>query len=676
MNWAFCWTLLAAACSVTGEKSAENPLPRPELFSAATDSASLGRPLDFKGRFPACTQKTSNCFYALEFSGTFQDAGAGTTEQIAFRTSLVRVIDTETLRFLGFGPSCNPFSKDCNKIGKFQGQVTPIIFDATTGNENTGSTPLDYRLSVTPSVFVTEFTPKSFDCGEPVQTTIVDTPYRLCAKAVGSIPAMFRYVVTYPGNEGRFPSLQFEHAVGGKTLDCLGDAENFVTPEKQPDLPFIAMAIAVQIIEAGGKSYDNTFATTVHFPIEIYQDERTRQVELMEPKPATGCLTTDKLPANNTFTITQSEELSRSMTLSVSKNKSISSSTNTSISLSESTSFSTSDSTGVSEVVAFDGKTISTSLSSSEGTAPASVNIQRGVGKNDGEDKTYTAQDLQYSYYYLATQPDGSVKEVYDCGDELEDAAGAKYALARHDNKTVCTASNTGVNKGESEVTSNTDQITYVGAVNGPNATSVPVQVLRNGEVVTEYFQVGDLVSSGSGWSSTNSSPQSLSASGLNIPPISALNLMSRPDIQGVATSANASKNASTVFSRSFDRGRTEVRGGSQDTSESSGSSYSIAQTVSTGKSVTRSFNQTCLPGNCCVVYRQAVKNRTRAALVNYNLCGVPKLVGRLSYDDWDWNYGLAQDKVDPSGQFPPPEGMPKKQCLEDPCGEWRPTTR
>lgn len=638
--------------------------PPPQLTSFTPARGSVGSTVAFQGELPVC-EPNHVCTFGLEFTGTFTSA-SGETEQVNFKTGSVRQSDGSTLVWGSLGPQCNPFSKNCTAIGKFHGTVTPILTDLVANLSSAGR-PMDMTYEISPSLFVEKFTPKPFDCGRPVQALIVSTPYRLCVKAVGITPAQVAYTVSFPGNEARMPSFQVVHNTNGRTTDCLGDSEVFETPGKQPDLAAFPMAITVQARDASGASTTNAFASTVHFPVELHQDGAQYQVEYQEPRAVTGCFTGGPVvPGQAQFTISYSESRTRSMTLTVSNNWSRSSSVDNGRVLSWSESSSTSDQDSFNESFNIAGRTVTVANSDATSTTPATISINEQTSTGGG-----TSAGGQLGVKNSSWVQVDPITRNFTAGCPVEippeGTAGYQDAVNRA-RELNCYQAGPGafsMTSGKSDTTGSTSAFAINGAVNGPGGYWTTTQG-------GQQLSVGDVVATSNSSSTQAATPESIAAetaARLRQLPINGMLLATSTDILGISNTASIARNTQSVFSKTFSTGETSSYGSSSSTGDSGGTSESLAEQVSTSYSDTQQFSQTCLPGNYCVMYRQAVKNRTRAALVSYNMCGVATMIGKMAYDDWLFNYAIAQG---PScAPFPKPT-LPAAQCLEPPCNEFK----
>jgi len=88
---------------------------------------------------------------------------------------------------------------------------------------------------------------------------------------------------------------------------------------------------------------------------------------------------------------------------------------------------------------------------------------------------------------------------------------------------------------------------------------------------------------------------------------------------------------------------------------------------VSSSESIARGFGGTVIAQRFGVFYRQAMRLVRRGALVTYNQCGAPEMVGEVDFVDWTWAADLAQ-----AGECPPlpPSNLPQAECFIEPCSE------
>lgn len=87
--------------------------------------------------------------------------------------------------------------------------------------------------------------------------------------------------------------------------------------------------------------------------------------------------------------------------------------------------------------------------------------------------------------------------------------------------------------------------------------------------------------------------------------------------------------------------------------------------TISSEHSTIVSFKGTILPGQFGVFYRQATRLVLPGAVVAYNLCGAPEVVGETYLTDYAWSVDLAQGTECPPF---PESSLPEPECFISPC--------
>jgi hypothetical protein len=87
--------------------------------------------------------------------------------------------------------------------------------------------------------------------------------------------------------------------------------------------------------------------------------------------------------------------------------------------------------------------------------------------------------------------------------------------------------------------------------------------------------------------------------------------------------------------------------------------------TVSSSDSKSLAFTGQILPGEFGVFFRQTVRVALPGALVAYNLCGEPTVVGKTSFFDYNWSVDLATGTS--CTPYPRPS-LPEAQCFVTPC--------
>lgn len=101
-------------------------------------------------------------------------------------------------------------------------------------------------------------------------------------------------------------------------------------------------------------------------------------------------------------------------------------------------------------------------------------------------------------------------------------------------------------------------------------------------------------------------------------------------------------------------------------TSSQGGSNGETMQwVVSSSEQLDRDFGGTVIAGTYGVFYRQTLRLQRRAAVVTYNACGIPTIVGEVDFDDWAWSPDLALDHDCPPI---PQSNLPTAQCIIGPC--------
>lgn len=100
----------------------------------------------------------------------------------------------------------------------------------------------------------------------------------------------------------------------------------------------------------------------------------------------------------------------------------------------------------------------------------------------------------------------------------------------------------------------------------------------------------------------------------------------------------------------------TQVGGG-----ESEGFDWSVSST----ETISRSFGGHVIAGTYGTFYRQALRILRRAALVTYNQCGAPEVIGEVDFTDWMWAPDLALGQACPPL---PKSNLPEAECLISPC--------
>jgi hypothetical protein len=112
---------------------------------------------------------------------------------------------------------------------------------------------------------------------------------------------------------------------------------------------------------------------------------------------------------------------------------------------------------------------------------------------------------------------------------------------------------------------------------------------------------------------------------------------------------------------------RTESTTDSTSVTSSQGGSEGemIQWVVRSSEELGRDFSGHVIAGTYGVFYRQTLRLQRRAAVVTYNACGIPTIVGEVDFDDWAWSPDLALDHDCPPI---PQSNLPAARCIIGPC--------
>ena len=131
----------------------------------------------------------------------------------------------------------------------------------------------------------------------------------------------------------------------------------------------------------------------------------------------------------------------------------------------------------------------------------------------------------------------------------------------------------------------------------------------------------------------------------------------------GGDVSSSSSNNQSRSEGVNQSSTTTETESVGQSNGESQGQGISWA--VSSSEVISRSFGGDVIAGTYGVFYRQTLKLVRRGAVVAYNQCGYPQVVGEVDFTDWTWSPDLA---LGPDCPPLPASNLPSAECLIPPC--------
>lgn len=110
---------------------------------------------------------------------------------------------------------------------------------------------------------------------------------------------------------------------------------------------------------------------------------------------------------------------------------------------------------------------------------------------------------------------------------------------------------------------------------------------------------------------------------------------------------------------------RSETTTETDSVSMGGGESEGFSWSVSSSETISRGFGGHVIAGTYGVFYRQTLRLLRRAALVTYNQCGAPQVVGEVDFTDWTWSPDLALGEQCPPL---PRSNLPEAQCIISPC--------
>lgn len=287
------------ACSVDTKPTNPDGLVPAEVNALSTYEAALGTTIEVTGRdFPA----PGLGYLQLVFTGDFV-ADNGSTFAVPATAVNLQVLSATSAAWDRFGPFYNPFDREGNNTGYFEGEMSARVITTPDGtaeggeeiNQATEPVPISFRVK--PSIRVRQFLPLTLPddaCGGvAVQRAITQLPYALRVEALGFDPIKFDYRVIAPALEGLegYQPLHFEEPVQGRFGTFGMDPANLLKLWGVPgnQLSYTAI-ITVTAIDAQGNSLQNTFGIGVHRPLEPIYNGNLRVAEYLAPVTAIGCV--------------------------------------------------------------------------------------------------------------------------------------------------------------------------------------------------------------------------------------------------------------------------------------------------------------------------------------------------------------------------------------------------
>ncbi len=317
-------SVLMTACSVdTKPTSSTAGLVPAQVNALSTYEASLGTVIEVMGKdYPA----PGTAYLQLVFKGDFiADNGASwAVPEVAIN---LEVLSATKAAWDKFGPFYNPFDRENNSTGYFEGEMFARVI-ARNGSGNDGATvdqttePVQVSFKVAPSIRVRQFLPITLPedaCGGvAVQRAINKLPYVLRVEALGFNPVKFEYTITAPGldtllGDGYAP-MHFEEPVQGR-FGTLGlDQENrFALWDVPGSRVSYTAIIDIAAYDAQGNLYRNTFGVGVHRPLEAIYNGNLKVAEYLAPVAAIGCVYGGDAGSGAALVLTESHADTRSI---------------------------------------------------------------------------------------------------------------------------------------------------------------------------------------------------------------------------------------------------------------------------------------------------------------------------------------------------------------------------
>jgi hypothetical protein len=133
----------------------------------------------------------------------------------------------------------------------------------------------------------------------------------------------------------------------------------------------------------------------------------------------------------------------------------------------------------------------------------------------------------------------------------------------------------------------------------------------------------------------------------------------------GYGEDYSTSQTQNQDYSAGVDRSTTTTESVTDMVSTGGGEGGSLAMSVSSSESVALWFNGNIIARMQGVFYRQTARLVRRAAMVTYNQCGAPEVVGQVELEDWTWSPDLAVGRDCPPY---PQSNLAPAECFLSPC--------
>jgi hypothetical protein len=525
---------------------------------------------------------------------------------------------THVVRWNRFGPFQNPFTKEGNQPGLFQGAVRPVNYNSDGTIEEGQPTPVE--IQVNPSLIITKLEPivgvdengmaKTAGCDSPALRGIGGMPYIIEVEAMGFQPDYFIYNVSNINGSKEWAS--FTHPADNGLKDRLGD------PGWHPGEPFIVLnpvgdgaeyahtAIRVTAVEVGGgengedKAYHTALPFSVVRSMHYYYDGNRVLAEYYEPEvvhpPIVGGIATSV-----TYSETHAESRQNAVTVSVSnswtKSQNKLQTSNWNEGVATSSNQSSTNSVGIAHS---EGENSSETYGTSYGTAQGtSSSFSSSSGSNWGWNAV-----------------EGTSQEEFD-----QELVGINGSVS---GSVTTTVSGEGSIPGLAKVGGSVG--TTVGAeVGAKKDNTVGHREGSKSEHGTHMYESDDETT---GYGSTTTDTASKNMSGT-------YGLQKQSTINQT-TSETAGSSESVTYNLGGSIGMNE------GVTEGSTESWSETWVTSTTDTKLLSYSSKVPKNRCAVIYRQTVRYVRQAQVYSYDLCGVRSLVGEAVFNEWLWSPNIV----------------------------------
>ncbi len=317
-----------AHCSVPTETgSVQQGAAQPSLVAVSHRVVRVGDPVRFTCQ--GCVERSSG-FVEVAMTGTYKRDDGG-SEPVDLKLML-RAREDGIVDWTSFGRYRIPFGTcaeggDC-ATGIFEGEACPTNVDAATGQRTAAAAHgcLAMSLEVAPSLVVKEFFPFSTeggwrgDCKYPVMSALAGPQYLLRFESVGFSPSQYTFMISAGAvvdgrTQARPTTLTYQ-----RLPDERDTTDHAIIIEPGP-VPISRNTYRMHISITGsgdaavGEPITLDYAFMVRDPVSLVRRPGlwNQVAEVLPPKSISGCNTGHATNNTNTFSVTESRQLSNKL---------------------------------------------------------------------------------------------------------------------------------------------------------------------------------------------------------------------------------------------------------------------------------------------------------------------------------------------------------------------------